>query len=124
MNIIIKGNHLDVTEAIQAYVTKRFEGANKFLNDNAQVEVELSRTTNHHKSGDIFRAEVNINNNGDQTYLAQEREDLFVAIDALRDEIQQVLSSKKGKRESLWKRGKQRIKDMLRRDDTIEPTLE
>lgn len=105
---------MDVTDAIYTYVTKRFEGINKFLMENAQVEVKLSRTTNHHKSGDIFRAEVNIQNNGDQTYAAEEKADLYAAIDALRDEVMQILSSKKGKRESLWKRGKQKIKNLIK----------
>ncbi|MEN9649458.1 MAG: hypothetical protein RL094_425 [Candidatus Parcubacteria bacterium] len=114
MNIIIKGNHLEVTEAIQAYVAKRFEGVNKFLAENAQVEVELSRTTNHHKSGDIFRAEVNIDNNGDQTYASANLSDMYAAIDEVREETLRVLSSKKGKKQSLWKRGTLRLKKMLR----------
>lgn len=115
MNIIIKGTHLEITEAIDSYVTKRFEGINKFLSENAQVKVELLRTTNHHKSGDVFKAEVNVNNNGDQTYTAEEAEDLYAAIDAVRDETVRMLTSKKGKKESLWKRGTQKIKSMLRR---------
>lgn len=119
MKTIITGKNLEITEAIDSYITKRFDGIVKFLDDSALVEVEILRTTYHHKSGEIFRAEVNIMNKGDHTRAAAEEEDLYKAIDKLRDETVHILSSKKGKRQNLWKRGKLQLKKMLRMDSAV-----
>lgn len=124
MKTTIKGKHMEITEAIDSYVTKRLETLDKFLAESALVEVEVSKTTNHHKSGDIFRAEVNITNRGELTRAVAEEADLYAAIDKIRDEAIHVLSSKKGKKQSLWKRGKLRIKNMLRMADVTADETE
>lgn len=115
MNIIIKGSHLEITGAIHDYLTKRLKGIEKFLDMNAKVEADLGKTTNHHKQGDIFKAELNITNKGDMTRVVAEREDLYAAIDAVKDEASEVLSSKKDKKQSLFRRGAQKMKRMFRK---------
>ncbi len=117
MNIIIKGSHLEITNSIQEYLTKRVKNLEKFLDANAKVEADLGKTSNHHKQGDIFRAELNITNRGDQTRVVAEREDLYAAIDAVKDEADEVLSSKKDKKQSLFRRGALQIKKMFRKGE-------
>lgn len=117
MNIIIKGSHIDITDAIREYLTKRLRGLEKFLDSNAKIEADLGKTSNHHKQGDIFRAELNITNNGDFTRAVAEQEDLYAAIDIVREEISGILASKKDKRRSLFKRGAQKIKNLFRRGE-------
>lgn len=114
MKTITKGNHMDITPAIQEYVDKRLQGIEKFLDDNAIIEVELGKTTNHHRSGDIFRAELNAAVYGDLVRVVAEQSDLYAAIDVARDELQNALSSRKDKRQTLWRRGAQKIKNLLR----------
>ncbi len=117
MNIIVKGSHLEVTSAIDEYLVKRLKGIEKFLDVNAKVEADLGKTTNHHKNGDIFRAELNISNNGEQTRVEAESEDLYSAIDMVKDEAQNALISKKDKRQSLFRRGAGKLKNMFRRGE-------
>lgn len=115
MNIIVKGSHMDLTDAIRGYVEKKVGTLEKFLDINAKVEAEVGKTSNHHKQGDIFRAELNISNEGTMTFVKAEEADLYAAIDRVRDEAAHVLSSKKDKRQSLFRRGAQRMKNMFRR---------
>ncbi len=82
--------------------------------DTIVAHVELAKTTNHHRSGDLFRAEINFMFEGKNIFAAAEREDLMAAIDALRDEVIREVRSHKGKRASLFRRGSAKIKNMLR----------
>ena len=114
MNIITQGSHIEITEAIQSYLDKKLEGLSKFLNDESQVQADLGKTTNHHKHGDIFKAELNIVHKGEYTRVVAEKDDLYSAIDAVKDEAHDALSSKKDKKQSLFRRGAHRIKRLFR----------
>jgi putative sigma-54 modulation protein len=114
MNIIVKGSHIEISEAIHDYIDKKVKSLEKFLSPDAVIEADMGKTTEHHRHGDIFRAELRIRNNGEETYVFVEKEDLYTAIDAVRLEAAEVLSSKKDKRKSLFKKGAQKIKSMFR----------
>lgn len=115
MNIIVKGSHMEVTESIRDYLEKKLRTLEKFLDPNAMIEAEVGKTSNHHKNGDIFRAELNINNGGKATFVKSEQADLYAAIDKVRDEAADILASKKDKRQSLFRKGAQRMKNLFRR---------
>ncbi len=114
MKTITKGTHIEITPAIQEYLDKRLQGIEKFLDENAIVEAELGKTTNHHRSGDIFSTHLNVTVNGDFVRASAEEVDLYSSIDVARDELQDILSSRKDKKQTLWKRGGQKIKDLLK----------
>ncbi len=115
MNIRIQGPRLPLTPAIEEYVLKRIAPLEKLVSDPAIVcEVELAKTTNHHKSGDIFRAEINMVLPDKHVYLVSEKEDLYQAIDDLREQLDQTLSVRKEKKQTLFRRGASRIKDMIK----------
>lgn len=115
MNIRIQGPRLPLTPAIEEYVLKRIAPLEKLVNNPAIVcEVELSKTTNHHKSGDIFRAEINMVLPDKHVYLVAEKEDLYQAVDDLREQLDQTLSIRKEKKQTLFRRGASRIKDMIK----------
>ncbi len=115
MNIIVKGSHMEVTESIREYLEKRLKTLDKFLDADSMIEAELGKTTNHHKNGDIFRAELNISSNGKTTFLKSELADLYAAIDKVRDEAADILASKKDKRQSLFRKGAQKMKSFWRK---------
>jgi ribosomal subunit interface protein len=121
MNIKIHTTNFDNTESIESYVHKRLGSLTKFLSGAGDIEsvlceVELGKTTNHHKSGDIFRAEVNIKAPGiGQFYAVTEEADLYAAIDMVRDEIEREIVSKKTKKETLYRRGAAKFKSILKR---------
>jgi putative sigma-54 modulation protein len=110
MNIIIKGSHIEITPAIEMYVTKKLNALNKFLNENSKVQADLGKISNHHKSGDIFKAEFNVNTHGQYSRVVVEDSDLYRAIDKAQDELFEILASKKDKKQTLWRRGAQTIK--------------
>ncbi len=118
MKIKIRAKNFDLTPAIEEYVTKKVSSLDKFLNSKGETlcEVELGRTTNHHKSGEIFRAEVNIVQPGNQqVYAVAEEADLYAAIDIVRDETERAIVSRKNKYKTLWRKGAAQVKNILKR---------
>ncbi|MBP6974465.1 MAG: ribosome-associated translation inhibitor RaiA [Candidatus Pacebacteria bacterium] len=110
MNIIIKGSHIEISSAVEEYVTKKLKTLEKFLDADSRVEADLGKTTNHHRSGDIFKAEFNTNSHGQFSRVVAEDSDLYTAIDKAQNDLFDVLASKKDKKHTLWRRGAQTIK--------------
>lgn len=118
MNIKIRSKNFEITPAIDDYVTKRIASLEKFLDikDATLCEVELGRTTTHHKSGDIFKAEVNLMEPGyKQVFAIAEEVDLYTAIDVVRGETERLIVSQKKKHDTLFRRGAVQVKNLLKR---------
>lgn len=116
MNVNIKTTNITLTPAISEYITKRISSIEKFFESDtsAQCDIELARTTNHHKSGDIFRAEIHIIAKDKNIYASSEKEDLYIAIDSVKDEIMREVTSLKEKRISLIRKGGARVKNIIK----------
>ena len=113
----IKGTNIQLTDAITSYLDKRLATLERFVNADdptLMVDVEVGKTTFHHQSGDVFRAEINIHVSGKSYRSVAERSDLYSAIDEAKDSMKRELASNKDKRTSLLRRGGQRIKDFVR----------
>lgn len=109
-----------MTEAIREYIHKRLEGLEKLLPENVSrddhlVNVEVGKTSNHHKSGDIFRAEVSMIFEGRPLYAVSELHDLYSAIDDVRDEIVAEVKKVKDKRRSAIRRGGHKTKEFIKK---------
>ena len=110
------GTNIGLTPAITSYIEKRLEAAGKFLeNDPSAIcDFEVGKTTQHHKHGDVFRAEAHIVAAKRDIYAESEQGDLYAAIDAVRDEVMHRLTSDKGKRLSSIRRGGTVVKNLMK----------
>ncbi len=113
----VKATNMDLTDAISDYISKKMEMLEKFIDaddTSAHAQIEVGRTTEHHHSGDVFRAEINFSVGGKRFRAVSEQEDLYSAIDEVKDEISRSLSSHKEKKKTLFKKGAMRIKNILK----------
>lgn len=116
MNISIKATHIELTPALKDYTEKRLTSIEKYVGAEAQCIAEIGKLSDHHKQGDIFNAEVTVTTVlGKVHHVSSHKADLYEAIDDVRDELISALTSAKGKKEALWKRGAQQIKNILKR---------
>ena len=107
MNVVFKGTGIKITPALEEYAGKKIKTLQKLLsgvNYNAEVFVELGKTTGHHKKGDILRAEIMVVLPGQTLRATQEDWDIHVAIDKARDEMKEEISKYKGRFESRNKK--------------------
>jgi putative sigma-54 modulation protein len=120
MNINIKATNLELTEAINDYVNKKVTNLGKLLSKIEQnegeiiVNFEVGKSTNHHKSGEFFHTDCSINIKGKKFYASSDKEDLYQAIDDVKDILFNEISSEKDKKKTLFHRGARKIKDMMR----------
>jgi ribosomal subunit interface protein len=110
----VKATGISLTPAISDYIDKRINTLQKFFNEEALANVEVGKTTRHHRAGDVFRAEVHILSGKEEYYAAAEKDDLYAAIDEMKDEVVHELTSKRKKGRSLLKRGGAQIKNLMK----------
>ena len=116
MKINIKATNIELTPAITEYVEKKISSIAKFFDHNpdAVAQVEVGKSTQHHKSGEIFRAEVHISGGELDLYAASEEIDLYAAIDLVKDEVVRSAKHTKGRNQALTRRGAQMVKSAMK----------
>lgn len=116
MKINTKATNISLTPSISEYINKKVEMLTKFFRETEEVlvNVEVGKISRHHKSGDVFRAEIQIKKDGENYYATAETSDLYAAIDEVKDNIAHELSSNKRKSLHLLRRGGAKIKNLLR----------
>ena len=113
----IKATGIELTPAISAYVEDKLFYLNKYIergDTSAQVDVEVGKTTNHHKGGDYFRAEFRFSLEGESYYAVAEEADLYTAIDVAKDVLVREITKGRGRAKALLRRGGQIIKRLMR----------
>lgn len=113
----IKATNIELTPDIREYVFKKIELLEKYVDPNdtsVMCDVEVGKTTMHHQTGDIFKAEMNFRISGKYVYAVAEKDTLNSALDEVKDEIARSIASRKKKREGLMRRGGAMVKAMIK----------
>lgn len=111
---------MDLTDPIRDYVGKRVTNLGRLLvkmeerNGEVAVHFEVEKTTNHHKSGDIFRAHCAVNIGGQTFHASADKPDLYEAIDGVKDTLFREIGKAKDRSQTLFKRGATKIKKILK----------
>jgi ribosomal subunit interface protein len=117
MNLNIKTLNMSLTPDIESYLERKLRMLGRIIDwdsDNVFVQAELGKTTDHHRQGNIFRAEINVRYGGRYIRAVSEKEDLYSAIDEMKDELSRELKHTKGKRFALVRRGAIALKNMVK----------
>ncbi len=113
----VKASNIVLTRAISRYIKEKVDHLDKFIDKNdesASAKIEVGKTTGHHK-GDIFRAELNVHIAGKDFRAESTREDLYAALDDVKDEMSAELKKFKERRETMKRRGGRTMKKILKR---------
>lgn len=117
MRISIKATNIDLTDALRSYVTERIESVKKLTTvseESLHAAVEIGKTTHHHKQGDVFRAEVNFHLAHNLVRVVAVKDDLYAAIDEMKNDLARELTSDKAKDRTLMRRGASAVKGMMK----------
>ncbi len=113
----IKVIGLELTPAIKDYTEAKVLQLDKFVDSttgSARAEVEIAKTTAHHRHGEVFKAEINLHTNGHRFYATATTEDLYASLDKVKDEIIRQVTSAHNKEQTLFRRGSRRLKNLFR----------
>ncbi|MCX6752398.1 MAG: ribosome-associated translation inhibitor RaiA [Candidatus Nomurabacteria bacterium] len=120
MQINLFGKNIDLTEAIKDYVLKRVTNLGKLLSTieerggKVMVNFEVGKSTKHHKSGEVFHTDCLIKIDGKEFYGSADKEDLYEAIDAVKDSLYNEINKNKDRTQTLFHRGARSIKKMMK----------
>ena len=118
MKINIKGTNFLIISDVADYLNEKLKSVVKLIDQNdetAMFDIELGRTTRHHQTGNIFRAEINLRRKGGDSRSVSEASDIFSAIDLVKDQILDELRGAKGKRLRFIRKSGRKVKEWLRR---------
>jgi ribosomal subunit interface protein len=80
----------------------------------AMVTFEVSKGSKHHKSGAVFHADCLIKIDGQEFYGKADAEDLYAAVDMVKESLFREISKTKDRRQTLFHRGARSVKKMLK----------
>ncbi len=107
MIIRIKGTQLELTAAIKKFVEEKLAPVERLISNidkdgSAQANVQIERTTYHHKHGDVLRAEINLRLPARMIRAEAANDDIRIAIRTAAEELLAEVKKYKGK--SITKR--------------------
>ena len=117
MSTNIKATNIELTDAIKDYVNNNLLGLDRFITDPKEdliIQVEVGKTTRHHRSGDYFRAEFNVDISGKKFYVSAKKDNLYGAIDEAKEALFRKIDYSKNRERTLLRRGAKSIKKMIR----------
>lgn len=104
----IKATKIELTQGILAAVESKLMTLDAKVSrygESVRGRVEVCRTTNHHKKGEIFHCAVAIALPGKKVVAEAEHKDLYVAINNARKEAERQIVGYKGKQIASVERG-------------------
>lgn len=121
MRIVLKSKNVSLTPAIKKYLEdKLIHPAEKLLktssDDDATIlELELGRTTRHHRKGEVWRAEANLTFGKTLLRAEHDGESPHEVIDVVGAELSREIKAFKAKNKTKEIRGARTLKRMVRR---------
>ncbi len=120
MQINLVAKNVELTEDIKNYVSKRVTNLEKLLTrieeagGKVMANFEVSKSTNHHKAGEVFHADCLIKIDGKEFYGSADKEDFYAAVDDVKDSLYYEINKNKDRTQTLFKRGAASIKKMMK----------
>lgn len=124
IKINFKAVNMELTEAVKNYAEEKVYKLDKFIDQGEDVEpiaeIELGKSKANQQAGDIFFVEVNLEVSGEMYRAVAEKDDLYAAIDQMKDELAQQLKKTKDKKREQELKGEQKLKEILHNPDLGE----
>ena len=121
MRTIFKGKNTELTLALRTYIeSKLVKPTEKLISkndakENLLLEIEISRTTKHHRKGMVWWAEANLKIGKRLIRAEQSGEDPREVIDLVEEELKREIVAYKGKSQTKEIRGARKLKRLMRR---------
>ena len=97
MTINIRGTGIELTEAIKSYAEEKMGHLTKFFDNIQHIAIDVGLRSNHHNKGDVYYAEVNMSIPGHLVRVVKEEQNLYKAIDKVKDHLKVELEKVKEK---------------------------
>ncbi len=99
MTITITQRGMDITPAIRQYVEEKMETAQKYFGSIRHIDVVVGMANAHQHKGKNFFCKADVQVGGDVMQVEKEADDLYKAIDKVKDHLRVELVKWKGRME-------------------------
>jgi ribosomal subunit interface protein len=114
MHIDITAKNIDLTDALRNRVESELAKLEKIVGTDTRIYVEIGKISNHHKQGDVYKAEGKISSPGADYFADIVTDDLYTAIGDLGNELFRQVTTSKSRGRALMRKGQSIIKKLLR----------
>ena len=117
MRYSLQATKIEHTPAITAYIEKKLKELERVLDKgdaSIHAELEVGKLTTHHKQGELFFAEINLHAMKKKWRAVEEADNLYTAIDAMRDAIVREVTSGEKKARLKSRKGGREIKKRMK----------
>jgi len=92
MQITFRYSHIDQSDALEKHVASKLESVANLIPSyekqaEARAEVDLERTTEHHRNGDVLKARIILHLDGNLIEADAFGDDIYAVVDAARDTL-------------------------------------
>lgn len=116
MRVIVHKKDLEITNALSDFIEKKLVAPlQKRLKSFSasslpMLDLEIGRLTRHHRKGDVYYVEGNLNINGNVLRAEATDQDIHTACDLLKDELIREITKFKDKQGTVSKKAGRKIK--------------
>ena len=116
MKFTIKATNFTLTPDVYVYIEKKLNSLDKFLkhvDSPIEARVEVGKISQHHRTGNVYRAEVQIHLPGKSVRSEAVAKNIMAAINEVKDELQREFKQYKQKQATKQKKGARTFKQLL-----------
>ena len=116
MHITITTNQIEIKNKTRNLIEKKINKISKHISDEEDLhsDIELSKETNHHNKGQIYRTEINLRLSGKIFRTEAKGKSIESSFMSALKELEREVSGKTEKEITLFKKGARKIKQILR----------
>ena len=97
MRIFIKATGLELTEPLKTYIEEKIGGLGRLLGhfeaNTIKVQFEVARSSRHHRRGEVYRAEANMELPQDILRAEGNDTDVRAVVDAVKDKLKREVEA-------------------------------
>jgi ribosomal subunit interface protein len=120
MKINLLSKNIVLTPEIEKYISKKITNLSKLLgkiekkDGGVVMNFDVSKSSRHHRSGAVFHADCLVRIKGKRFYSSADEEDLYAAIDQVKENLFREISQYKDRKQTLYRRGAKSVKKMMK----------
>ena len=112
---IISGDTMALSDAVRAYIEKRFASFERFMDDKIphEISVIVSKQTAHERE-DSYRVEAGFKIHQREFFATGVAGEVYAAIDDAKEELMREVTQSNDRRRTLFHRGARKVKDLVK----------
>ncbi|MBI5420713.1 MAG: ribosome-associated translation inhibitor RaiA [Parcubacteria group bacterium] len=116
MKIIVSAKNIELTPGLEQYIGEKINGLSKLIrlyeeSGVAEARIEVSKTSRHHKQGEVYYAEANLKLPGSLLRAESTNLDMYSTIDEIKDELARQIKAYKERKSVKRRKGARELKE-------------